>query len=212
MLAEESIDIMATVGGAPGLQVPEHHDGIKLVDKAALPPRSSPIWAVSTAKIAGQGGHLGDARRHGRVRPSWDSPTRVPSPSSAPCTSSAARSRIMQVYCLKTAALAAWGSITAKLPGGYKSARSMAASLTCEDRHERRGHLPCGGRHREDTEPLVHVVDGRLHGFYLRRARWCPRDLDADHVAEDVQVVLRLQARWRGRGAGVGRHALYGLV
>lgn len=55
-------------------------------------------------------------------------------------------------------------------------------------------------------------MDGRLHGLLPARPGGVPRGLDADHVAEDVQVVLRLQARRRGRGTGVGRHALYGLV
>lgn len=75
---------------------------------------------------------------------------------------------IMQVYCLKTAALAAWGSITAKLPGGYKSARSMAASLTCEDHHEREAIcLVEGDTVRIQNRSSTSWTAGST-GFYLR--------------------------------------------
>lgn len=75
---------------------------------------------------------------------------------------------IMQVYCLKTAALAAWGSITAKLPGGYKSARSMAASLTCEDHHEREAIcLVEGDTVRIQNRSSTAWTAGST-GFYLR--------------------------------------------
>lgn len=119
---------------------------------------------------------------------------------------------IMQVYCLKTAALAAWGSITAKLPGGYKSARSMAASLTCEDHHEREAICLVEGDTVRIQNRSSTAWTGRLHGLLPARPGGVPRGLDADHVAEDVQVVLGLQARRRGRGAGVRRHPFYGLV
>lgn len=75
---------------------------------------------------------------------------------------------IMQVYCLKTAALAAWGSITAKLPGGYKSAKSMAASLTCEDHHEREAIcLVEGDTVRIQNRSSTAWTAGST-GFYLR--------------------------------------------
>lgn len=63
---------------------------------------------------------------------------------------------------------AAWGSITAKLPGGYKSAKSMAASLTCEDHHEREAIcLVEGDTVRIQNRSSTAWTAGST-GFYLR--------------------------------------------
>lgn len=75
---------------------------------------------------------------------------------------------IMQVYCKKTAATAAWGEITAKLPGGYKSAESMACSLTCEDHPEREAIcLVAGDTVRIQNRSSTAWTAGST-GFYLR--------------------------------------------
>ena len=75
---------------------------------------------------------------------------------------------IMQVYCKKTAATEAWGEITAKLPGGYKSAESMACSLTCEDHPEREAIcLVAGDTVRIQNRSSTAWTAGST-GFYLR--------------------------------------------
>lgn len=75
---------------------------------------------------------------------------------------------IMQVYCLKTAATAAWGKITAKLPGGYKSAASMACSLTCEDHPEREAICLVAGDTVEIQNRSSTAWTAGSTGFYLR--------------------------------------------
>lgn len=54
-----------------------------------------------------------------------------------------------EIYCKKTAAIAAWKSISGTLPGGIKAAFPSRSSLTCEDKP----NYICTGR----------VVDGTLY-------------------------------------------------
>ncbi len=135
MLVEESIDASWPCWKSSGITSPRASMATNSWT-SRLPPRSSPIWPCPPQ------------RSRPRRSPRRSSPTRAVSDKLGLTYEGAVsdfgtlyvlggKIGIMQVYCLKTAALAAWGSITAKLPGGYKSARSMAASLTCEDHHER---------------------------------------------------------------------------
>lgn len=165
MLAKESIDIMALLQELRDYKS-QSINGNKLVDKSVAAAKLADL-AVSTAKIAAKA-----------VTSSQLADTAVPDKLGLTYEGAVSdfgtlyvlggKIGIMQVYCLKTAALAAWGSITAKLPGGYKSARSMAASLTCEDHHEREAIcLVEGDTVRIQNRSSTAWTAGST-GFYLR--------------------------------------------
>lgn len=68
------------------------------------------------------------------------------------------RMGFIEVYCKKTAALAAWKSISGTLPGGVKSAIVARSALTCEDKPD----YVCTGR----------VVDGTLYVENRSSTNW----------------------------------------
>ena len=141
-------------------------DGGKLLDKTVATAKLADL-AVSTAKIAAKAvtsSKLADTAVSDKLGLTYEGAVS----DFGTLYVLGGKIGIMQVYCLKTAALAAWGSITAKLPGGYKSARSMAASLTCEDHHEREAIcLVEGDTVRIQNRSSTAWTAGST-GFYLR--------------------------------------------
>lgn len=165
MLAEESIDIMALVQDLRDYKS-QSINGNKLVDKSVAAAKLTDL-AVSTAKIAAKAvtsSKLADTAVSDKLGLTYEGAVS----DFGTLYVLGGKIGIMQVYCLKTAALAAWGSITAKLPGGYKSARSMAASLTCEDHNEREAIcLVEGDTVRIQNRSSTAWTAGST-GFYLR--------------------------------------------
>ena len=165
MLAEESIDIMALMEELRDYKS-QSINGNKLVDKSVSAAKLTDL-AVSTAKIAAKAvtsSKLADTAVSDKLGLTYEGAVS----DFGTLYVLGGKIGIMQVYCLKTAALAAWGSITAKLPGGYKSARSMAASLTCEDHNEREAIcLVEGDTVRIQNRSSTAWTAGST-GFYLR--------------------------------------------
>lgn len=165
MLAKESIDIMAFLQEFRDYKS-QSIDGGKLLDKTVATAKLADL-AVSTAKIAAKAvtsSKLADTAVSDKLGLTYEGAVS----DFGTLYVLGGKIGIMQVYCLKTAALAAWGSITAKLPGGYKSARSMAASLTCEDHHEREAIcLVEGDTVRIQNRSSTAWTAGST-GFYLR--------------------------------------------
>lgn len=165
MLVEESIDIMAMLEELRDYKS-QSINGNKLVDKSVAAAKLADL-AVSTAKIAAKAvtsAKLADTAVSDKLGLTYEGAVS----DFGTLYVLGGKIGIMQVYCLKTAALAAWGSITAKLPGGYKSARSMAASLTCEDHHEREAIcLVEGDTVRIQNRSSTSWTAGST-GFYLR--------------------------------------------
>lgn len=165
MLAKESIDIMALLQELRDYKS-QSINGNKLVDKSVAAAKLTDL-AVSTAKIAAKAvtsSKLADTAVSDKLGLTYEGAVS----DFGTLYVLGGKIGIMQVYCLKTAALAAWGSITAKLPGGYKSARSMAASLTCEDHNEREAIcLVEGDTVRIQNRSSTAWTAGST-GFYLR--------------------------------------------
>lgn len=165
MLAKESIDIMALLQELEDYKS-QSINGNKLVDKSVAAAKLADL-AVSTAKIAAKAvtsAKLADTAVSDKLGLTYEGAVS----DFGTLYVIGGKIGIMQVYCLKTAALAAWGSITAKLPGGYKSAKSMAASLTCEDHHEREAIcLVEGDTVRIQNRSSTAWTAGST-GFYLR--------------------------------------------
>lgn len=139
MLAKESIDIMAlldefrdyksqmqTAGGINDKGIP----GAKLAD-----------GAVTSAKIAAKAvtkDKLGDDVW------GWQA---VGAISDIGTLYRCGRLGFIEVYCKKTAALAAWKNISGTLPGGVRAAFVARSRLTCEDKPG----YECTGRVADDT-------------------------------------------------------------
>ena len=175
MLAEESIDIMALMEElrdyksqmqmAGGIRV----GGIataKLADGAVTPAKIAD-GAVGTADLAAKAvtsAKLADTAVSDKLAVTYEAAVS----DFGTLYVIGGKIGIMQVYCKKTAATAAWGEITAKLPGGYKSAESMACSLTCEDHPEREAIcLVAGDTVRIQNRSSTAWTAGST-GFYLR--------------------------------------------
>ena len=165
MLAKESIDIMALLQELRDYKS-QSINGNKLVDKSVAAAKLADL-AVSTAKIAAKAvtsAKLADTAVSDKLAVTYEAAVS----DFGTLYVIGGKIGIMQVYCKKTAATAAWGEITAKLPGGYKSAESMACSLTCEDHPEREAIcLVAGDTVRIQNRSSTAWTAGST-GFYLR--------------------------------------------